>query len=77
LPNSLQIWPFLLGHYKWDYSSADKAEADARIQTAYEHKLSDWMAIEAIVRQKDKEVTAANIARLTGNGKLALLCGCL
>ena len=28
--------------------------------------LTDWMAIEAIVRQKDKETTAANIAKLAG-----------
>ena len=27
---------------------------------------TDWMAIEAIVRQKDKETTAANIAKLAG-----------
>ena len=32
-----------------------------------ENKLSDWMGIEAIVRQKDRESTAANIARLSGN----------
>ena len=30
------------------------------------HLLTDWMAIEAIVRQKDKETTAANIAKLAG-----------
>ena len=39
---------------------------DRKTQTNYENKLSDWMAIDAIVRQKDKEVTAANIAKLSG-----------
>ena len=47
------------------------ADLDRRTQQAYENKLSDWMAIEAIIRQKDREVTAANIAKLTGSGKVA------
>ena len=65
------MWPYLLGHYKWDFGPVEQAAADARTQEAYEHKLSDWMAIEAIVRQRDKEINAANIAKLSGNGKLA------
>ena len=63
-----KVWPYLLGHYKWDFGPAEQAAADARVQEAYEHKLSDWMAIEAIVRQRDKEINAANIAKLSGNG---------
>ena len=59
------MWPYLLGHYKWSFTSSDIAETDARTQSAYENKLSDWMAIEAIVRQRDKETTAANIAKLS------------
>ena len=62
------MWPYLLGHYKWDFGPAEQAAADSRVQEAYEHKLSDWMAIEAIVRQRDKEINAANIAKLSGNG---------
>ena len=42
------------------------ADADRKTRTAYEHKLTDWMAVEAIVRQKDRETTAANIAKLSG-----------
>ena len=44
-------------------------EVDKKTQSSYEHKLSDWMSIEAIVRQRDKETTAANIAKLSG-GKI-------
>lgn len=62
-----KVWPYLLGHYKWDFGPAEQAAADSRVQEAYEHKLSDWMAIEAIVRQRDKEINAANIAKLSGN----------
>jgi hypothetical protein len=55
-----------LGHYKWKYSPSDCLEVDKRTHASYENKLSDWMAIEAIVRQKDKEITAASIAKLSG-----------
>lgn len=63
-----QIWPYLLGHYKWHYRLKQLEEVDRKNQESYENKLSDWMAIEAIVRQKDKETTAANIAKLSGAG---------
>jgi len=64
-----QIWPFLLGHYKWRHTASDCAEIDRKTTSSYENKVSDWMAIEAIVRQKDKEITAASIAnaKMAGN----------
>ena len=62
----LQVWPYLFGHYKWDFSSKDRRDMDRKNQSNYENKLSDWMAIDAIVRQRDKEITAANIAKLSG-----------
>ena len=62
----MQVWPYLFGHYKWDFNYKDRRDMDRKTQTNYENKLSDWMAIDAIVRQKDKEVTAANIAKLSG-----------
>lgn len=65
-----KVWPFLLGHYKWIHTASQRADVDKRVRTMYEHKLSDWMAIEAIVRQKDKETTAANIAKLSGGTSL-------
>ena len=46
---------------------SDCEEVDKRTHSSYENKLSDWMAIEAIVRQKDKEITAASIAKLSGD----------
>ena len=61
-----QVWPYLFGHYKWDFSSKDRRDMDRKNQSNYENKLSDWMAIDAIVRQRDKELTAANIAKLSG-----------
>jgi len=35
----------------------------SEIQAEYESKISEWGALEAIVLQQDREITAANIAR--------------
>ena len=61
-----QVWPYILGHYKWSFTPEEKVQADQKVKVAYENKLSDWMAIEAIVRQRDREATAACIAKLAG-----------
>lgn len=37
---------------------------DAATRQTYETSMSEWLAVEAIVRQRDKEQTAASIARL-------------
>ena len=50
------MWPFLLGHYKYEMSTADRVEEDLRTRQAYETTMSEWLAVEAIVRQRDKEV---------------------
>ena len=34
-----------------------------RVQCEYESKISEWGALEAIVVQQDREITAANMAR--------------
>ena len=62
----LKVWPYLFGHYKWHLNLKERMDLDRKTQAIYENKLSDWMAVDAIVRQKDKEVTAANIAKLSG-----------
>merc|ERR550532_436573 len=37
---------------------------ESELQSCYEHKLSEWGALEAIVQQQDREVAATNIAKL-------------
>lgn len=61
-----------MDHYKWHYSKAELTELDAKTQSRYEHKLSDWLVIEAIVRQRDRETTAASIAKLSSTQNVSL-----
>ncbi|KAK6642141.1 hypothetical protein RUM44_013864 [Polyplax serrata] len=60
-----EVWPFLLGHYKFDSTLEQRLELDLTTRQNYETTMSDWLAVEAIVRQRDKETMAANLAKLS------------
>ncbi|KAF9805825.1 hypothetical protein SFRURICE_009457 [Spodoptera frugiperda] len=65
------VWPYLLGYYEFGSTAEERAEQDAACRRQYETTMSEWLCVEAIVRQRDREATAASIARLTeASGKL-------
>ncbi|XP_036370734.1 small G protein signaling modulator 1-like isoform X4 [Octopus sinensis] len=70
-----QVWPYLLGHYGFDSTEKEREAADIVVHTAYEQTMSEWLAVEAIVRQRDKEIMAANLAKLSSesNGHIPLV----
>lgn len=59
------MWPYLLGHYKFGSTVEERADHDSSVRQQYERTMSEWLAIEAIVRQRDKETMAANLAKLS------------
>jgi hypothetical protein len=64
--SSFQLWPYLLGHYtSFGLGRSELESVDRQTQAGYEARVSDWMAVEAIVRQRDKENTAASIAKVS------------
>ncbi|XP_038215530.1 small G protein signaling modulator 2-like isoform X2 [Zerene cesonia] len=60
-----EVWPFLLGYYEFGTTFASRLEQDNSYRRQYETTMSEWLCVEAIVRQRDREATAASIARLT------------
>ena len=60
-----EVWPYLLGHYPFGSTFEQRSCQDRAVQTAYETTMSEWLAVEAIIRQRDKEITAASIAKLS------------
>uniref|UniRef100_A0A2H8TFH8 Small G protein signaling modulator 2 n=1 Tax=Melanaphis sacchari TaxID=742174 RepID=A0A2H8TFH8_9HEMI len=60
-----EVWPFLLGHYKFGSTAEERNAVDLRCKQEYETTMSEWMAVEAIIRQKDRETMAANLAKLS------------
>ncbi|XP_045119752.1 small G protein signaling modulator 1-like isoform X2 [Portunus trituberculatus] len=75
-PIRKQVWPYLLNHYTFGSNSEQRAEQDRRIRQTYETTMSEWLAVEAIVRQRDKEVMAINMLKLSSesqNGEIPLV----
>ncbi|CAG9857477.1 unnamed protein product [Phyllotreta striolata] len=60
-----QIWPYLLGHYKFGSTGEQRDQLAEETRQAYENTMSEWLAVEAIVRQRDKENQASAIAKLS------------
>ncbi|XP_023018015.2 small G protein signaling modulator 1 isoform X2 [Leptinotarsa decemlineata] len=60
-----EIWPYLLGHYKFGSTPEQRTELGEETRQAYENTMSEWLAVEAIVRQRDKETQAHAIAKLS------------
>lgn len=57
------VWPYLLGHYALGSTDAERDARDGSARASYENTLSEWLAVEAIVRQRDKE--ASCLAKLS------------
>ncbi|XP_071443132.1 small G protein signaling modulator 2-like isoform X2 [Hetaerina americana] len=60
-----EVWPYLLGHYAFGSAPVDRETVDVATRRAFETTMSEWLAVEAIVRQRDREAMAANLAKLS------------
>ncbi|XP_064620071.1 small G protein signaling modulator 1-like isoform X8 [Lineus longissimus] len=60
-----EVWPYLLGHYAFGSTPQEREKVDTDMRDGYEKTMSEWLAVEAIVRQRDKEIMAANLAKLS------------
>lgn len=56
-----KVWPIML--------RGSAAEVDVeKLRKEYEDRMAEWLVVEAIVRQRDKEAMAANLAKLSSEG---------
>ncbi|XP_065273804.1 small G protein signaling modulator 1 isoform X1 [Emys orbicularis] len=64
------VWPFLLGHYHFGMTGAERREVDDQIRACYEQIMAEWLGCEAIVRQREKESHAAALAKCSSGVSL-------
>ncbi|KAH8397947.1 hypothetical protein KR222_006852 [Zaprionus bogoriensis] len=60
-----EVWPYLLGHYAFGSTPEERQKQDETCKHYYETTMSEWLAVEAIVRQREKEKTALAVAKLS------------
>ncbi|XP_060612949.2 small G protein signaling modulator 2 isoform X3 [Anolis sagrei] len=54
-----EVWPFLLGHYKFGMSKKEMHRADEEIVLRYQKVMAEWKACEVIVKLREKESQTA------------------
>ncbi|ERE67986.1 small G protein signaling modulator 2 [Cricetulus griseus] len=47
------VWPFLLGHYKFGMSKKEMEQVDTAVAVRYQQVLAEWKACEVVVRQRE------------------------
>ncbi|XP_032072013.1 small G protein signaling modulator 2 [Thamnophis elegans] len=50
-----EVWPFLLGHYKFGMSKKEMELVDGDIVRRYQKVMSEWKACEVVVKLREKE----------------------
>ncbi|UXI14403.1 small G protein signaling modulator 2-like [Sarcoptes scabiei] len=63
------VWLYLLDHFHFDDTVEDRKRKDQKMRQNYELIMSEWLAVEAIVRQRDREIVAANLAKLSSESQ--------
>uniref|UniRef100_A0A669B5S1 Small G protein signaling modulator 2 n=1 Tax=Oreochromis niloticus TaxID=8128 RepID=A0A669B5S1_ORENI len=61
-----EVWPFLLGHYKFGMSKKDMSKISER----YQQVMREWKACEVIVKQREKEMQSAIFAKLSSGSSI-------
>ncbi|XP_061731726.1 small G protein signaling modulator 1-like isoform X1 [Nerophis ophidion] len=65
-----EVWPFLLGHYKFTMSEKCRMETDQQMRALYEQNMKEWQGCEAIVRQREREKHAEALARCSSGASV-------
>ncbi|XP_056362711.1 small G protein signaling modulator 2 isoform X4 [Oenanthe melanoleuca] len=65
-----EVWPFLLGHYKFGMAKKEMDQVDADIALRYQKVMAEWKACELIVKQREKESHSATLAKFSSGSSI-------
>ncbi|KAM5274591.1 small G protein signaling modulator 2 isoform 2-T2 [Ctenodactylus gundi] len=64
------VWPFLLGHYKFGMTKKEMEQMDAVVAARYQQVLAEWKACEAVVRQREREAHPAALSKFSSGSSI-------
>ncbi|XP_068945738.1 small G protein signaling modulator 2 isoform X3 [Petaurus breviceps papuanus] len=64
------VWPFLLGHYKFGMSKKEMEQVDEAVASRYQRVLAEWKACEAVVRQREREAHPATLPKFSSGSSI-------
>ncbi|XP_054428959.1 small G protein signaling modulator 2 isoform X2 [Pteronotus mesoamericanus] len=64
------VWPFLLGHYKFGMSKKEMEQVDAVVAARYQRVLAEWKACEVVVRQREREAHPATLTKFSSGSSI-------
>ncbi|XP_012508500.1 PREDICTED: small G protein signaling modulator 2 isoform X2 [Propithecus coquereli] len=64
------VWPFLLGHYRFGMSKKEMEQVDAVVAARYQQVLADWKACEVVVRQREREAHPATLTKFSSGSSI-------
>ncbi|XP_039243003.1 small G protein signaling modulator 2 isoform X5 [Pipra filicauda] len=65
-----EVWPFLLGHYKFGMAKKEMDQVDADIALQYQKVMAEWKACEVVVKQREKESHSATLAKFSSGSSI-------
>ncbi|POI34587.1 hypothetical protein CIB84_001661 [Bambusicola thoracicus] len=65
-----EVWPFLLGHYKFGMAKKEMDQVDEEIALQYQKVMAEWKACEVIVKQREKESHSATLAKFSSGSSI-------
>ncbi|XP_039107707.1 small G protein signaling modulator 2 isoform X7 [Hyaena hyaena] len=64
------VWPFLLGHYKFGMSKKEMEQVDLAVAARYKRVLAEWKACEAAVRQRERDAQPATLPKFSSGSSI-------
>ncbi|KAM6315587.1 small G protein signaling modulator 2 isoform 3-T3 [Podargus strigoides] len=65
-----EVWPFLLGHYKFGMAKKEMEQVDEDIALRYQKVMAEWKACEVIVKQRERESHSATLAKFSSGSSI-------
>ncbi|XP_036762041.2 small G protein signaling modulator 2 isoform X3 [Manis pentadactyla] len=64
------VWPFLLGHYKFGMSKKEMEQVDSAVAARFQQVLAEWKACEEVVRQRERDAHPATLAKFSSGSSI-------